>query len=288
VKVKTITANPLHPNGSGPRKNRDKATVPGPSLASAEPLIIAHRGARDQAPDNTRSAFERALEHPVDGIELDVQMSADGVPVLYHDATLFRILHRRRRLSTLTYAELATYDWGAWFDPAFAGEPLLTLDQALALLARRTRLLIEIKSQPIEQRSGRVSVLAQKVAALLAHPLYRSCQANIHILSFDPHVLDVIQRIAPQWRFILNLSEKEPTRIMAAPPEFTGRLWAVDVKFSHLSAELVQWARHHHLRVFTYTCNTRQQVHKAMNLAVDGMLTDRPGWLTAYLGRSMD
>jgi glycerophosphoryl diester phosphodiesterase len=255
------------------------------AFESPPPLIIAHRGARDQAPDNTRSAFERALKYPVDGIELDVQMTADGVPVLFHDRTLFRILQRRQRLSTLKYRELAQYDWGAWFDPAFAGEPLLTLEQTLRLLGRRTRLLIEIKSRPHEQRSGRAYELARKVAAMSADPGYGIAQDAIHILSFDFKILEIARRTAPQWRYVLNVSEKEPNMIMAAPAESLAVLWAVDIKTSNLSADLVQWAHRHHLRVFTYTCNSRPQVHSAMNLGVDGILTDRPGWLTKYLGR---
>jgi glycerophosphoryl diester phosphodiesterase len=252
---------------------------------SPTPLIIAHRGARDQAPDNTRSSFELALKHPVDGIELDVQMTADGVPVLFHDRTLFSILQRRQRLSTLKYSELADYDWGAWFDPAFTGEPLLTLEQTLRLLGRRTRLLIEIKSRPHEQRSGRVYELARKVAAMPADPGYRVAQDAIYILSFDPKVLEIAHRTAPQWRYVLNVSEKEPNMIMSAPAESLAFLWALDIKISKLTADLVQWARRHRLRVFTYTCNSRRQVHSAMNLGVDGILTDRPGWLTEYLGR---
>lgn len=256
-----------------------------PPPESIIPLIIAHRGARDQAPDNTRSAFERALKHPVDGIELDVQMSADGVPVLYHDRTLFRIVQRRQRISSLQYSELAQREWGGWFGSAFTGEPLLTLEQTLRMLGRQTRLLIEIKSRPHEQRSGHAYKLARKVAVMPADPVYGVPQDAVHILSFDPKVLEIAHQIAPQWRYVLNVSEKEPNMIMATPAEVLGRLWAVDIKIGNLSAELVQWARRHHLRVFTYTCNSRPQVNTAMNLGVDAILTDRPGWLTEYLGR---
>ena len=114
------------------------------------PWIIAHRGARDEAPENTCSAFERALTYPIDGIELDVQMSRDGLVVVYHDWTIRRLARRGRYVFALDREELAALDWGAWFHPDFAGEPMPTLGGILSRLGPRTRWLIEIKSHPAD------------------------------------------------------------------------------------------------------------------------------------------
>ena len=248
------------------------------------PWQVAHRGARDEAPENTRSAFERALLYPIDGIELDVQMTADSVPVIFHDRTLYRIACRRLRVSDLSYDELKQMDWGRWFHPDFAGEPILTMEQTLSLFGRRTRLLIEIKSRPYDQSCGHSNKLTQNLLQILADEKYHLSTERICILSFDPRVLLLAYDLAPGWRYVLNLLEAEANTIMEALPHETSHLWAVCVKISKLSQPLVQWAKERDLRVFTYTCNGPNQVRKALRLGVDAIISDRPGWLTRFTG----
>ena len=260
----------------------------------SRPWAIAHRGARDEAPENTRSAFEQALIYPIDGIELDVQMSRDGELVIHHDETLVRRLDHistsarldhRCRVADVSFAQLNTLDWGGWYARAFAGEPLLTLDQVLAWFGGQTRLMIEIKSQVQDQRSGRVQEITKKVIGLLASPGVDVSADRIHLLSFDADVLSLAHELAPQWRYVLNLPEKNPDIIMGMPSRSWAHLWAVDAKISRLTPELAAWSRKRNLRVFTYTCNTPRQVNKALSLGVDAILSDKPGWLTRYLGR---
>lgn len=249
------------------------------------PWCIAHRGARDEAPENTISAFERALGYPIDGIELDVQLSADGVAVIYHDPTLYRVTGRRFAVAGRTRAQLAHLDWGRWFAPAYAGEPLNTLDQTLARFAARTRLFIEIKSAAADRKAGRSDALTRRVVALLADLPRTIPGSNIHVLSFDPQVLALARQLAPQWRYVLNVPENQVEEIMTWPGPAIDPLWAVDVRIHRLSPTLVQWARSRGLRVFTYTCNTPRQVQKALALGVDGIISDRPGWLAGYLAQ---
>jgi glycerophosphoryl diester phosphodiesterase len=81
---------------------------------SARP-IIAHRGASGSAPENTMAAFRLAAELGADAFELDVRLTADGVPVLLHDRMLDRTTDRTGRLRALTLEQLAEVDAGAWF-----------------------------------------------------------------------------------------------------------------------------------------------------------------------------
>ena len=107
---------------------------------------IAHRGASRDRPENTLSAFDEALRRGADAIELDLQLSRDGVPVVYHDRTLARAGGGRRRMSQLTLAQLRRLDAGFRSD-AFGGERIPTLTAVLRRYARRTRLLLEIKTR---------------------------------------------------------------------------------------------------------------------------------------------
>jgi len=245
------------------------------------PWCIAHRGARKEAPDNTRSAFMRALNYPIDGIELDVQMSADGALVLYHDRTLFRLGAGRKRIADLTFSQLQQLDWGGWFHPDFSREPLMTLDQLLPLLNRGPRLLIEIKSHPSEQTSGHAYRLTEKVISMVTRPQYSAYQDRLLILSFDARALSMVHRLAPQLNLVLNLTGLEPPEVVFK----NDFLWAIDVAISKLTEPLVKMARNRDYKIMTYTCNGPRQVAKAMRLGIDAIISDRPGWLTKYLGR---
>ncbi|MFN6962696.1 MAG: glycerophosphodiester phosphodiesterase [Pyrinomonadaceae bacterium] len=136
------------------------------------PLIIAHRGASAAAPENTLAAFRRATECGAEGVEFDVRLAADGVPVVIHDATLERTAGRREAVSQLTSRELARADVGSWFNRArpklandeFAGEGVPTLASVLDLLAGFDgRLYVELKSEDADLRP-----LCRAVAGTLA------------------------------------------------------------------------------------------------------------------------
>ncbi|SNS44295.1 glycerophosphoryl diester phosphodiesterase [Anaerovirgula multivorans] len=108
--------------------------------------IVAHRGWSSLAPENTLSALELALkEDRIDKIEIDIQMTKDGIVVLHHDFELQRTSNGRGLLSTRSYKELLELDFGSWFSPKFKGEKIPTLEEALALVDNKKELIIEIK-----------------------------------------------------------------------------------------------------------------------------------------------
>lgn len=239
------------------------------------PWIIAHRGARDEAPENTGAALRRASALAIDGVEFDVQMSSDGVLVLFHDRTLMKINKSRSRIADLTQQHLEQIDWGSWYSTTFAGEPLTTLEKALAILKHCPNICIEIKSTPTDRETGHVHRLTDRIVELLNRPGVLDTKNRSLILSFDPDVLARAHRLDDRLRYVLNLPNKNPLR---QEPE-TGHLWAVGVRIGDLSAQLVQWARGRSLKVFTYTCNGPRQVGKALRTGVDGIITDKPAWL---------
>jgi glycerophosphoryl diester phosphodiesterase len=251
-------------------------------MASVQrPWCIAHRGARNEAPENTRSAFLRALSYPIDGIELDLQMSADGVPLVFHDRTLQRVGGGRRRIADLPLDQLQQLDWGGWFHPDFTGEPLMSLDGLLKMLDRCARWLIEIKSRPGERSSGHARRLTEKVVAMISQPQYSAFHDRLYVLSFDAEVLSLVHQLAPHLRTVRNLE-----RYQALESVGDGRqLWAIDVPIENLSPPVVQWARNRDLHIISYTCNDSKQVDKAVRFGIDAIISDRPDWLTQYLGR---
>jgi len=112
------------------------------------PRIVAHRGASEEAPENTLSAFRRAWELGVECVELDVHVTKDGEVVVMHDATTKRIGGRDRKIADQTLAELRELDVGSWKSLAFRGEKIPTLGDVLATIPSGRTLVVEIKSGP--------------------------------------------------------------------------------------------------------------------------------------------
>jgi len=253
------------------------------SNTHSAPLIIAHRGARVEAPENTAAAFERATDYPVDGIELDVQMSADAVPVLFHDKTLKKISGHRKRVADLPWKTLETLDAGAWFGPSFAGEPLLTLQRLLETFAGRTRLLIEIKVFAADRRTGRTSQLIDAVLAALADPRHAACRGSFSILSFDARALLEAWRRAPDLPYVLDVARADAKRLPALSSPVLKCLCGLCVQCGGISPSLVKWAHGLGKQVLAYTCNESATLKKMLDAQVDGILTDDPGWLVRRL-----
>ena len=117
------------------RENSWRPWLPGQSttLPGLAP-VIGHRGAAGCAPENTLASFRKAREQGAAWVEFDVMLSRDEVPVLIHDETLERTTNGRGRVNQLTAAELQSLDAGCRFGPEFVGEPIPTLEAAVAVL----------------------------------------------------------------------------------------------------------------------------------------------------------
>ncbi len=109
------------------------------------PFLWAHRGASSCAPENTLAAFAAAVEAGADGLELDIHLSRDGVPVVIHDETLKRTTDGSGVVARMTRLQLRQLDAGSWFSAEFAGEQIPSLETVLQLFAGKLRLNLELK-----------------------------------------------------------------------------------------------------------------------------------------------
>jgi glycerophosphoryl diester phosphodiesterase len=245
---------------------------------SKKPLLISHRGAHREAPENSCRAFERALDYGVDGIEIDVQLSEDGVPMLYHDVTTCKVTGRRKRFSSYTCEQLQDLDLGE--DGVCIGIP--TLAETLDRFAGRTRLFVEIKSKKHDRLAGRSLALTEKVIAAL-RGLKKGLREKVRILSFDPDVLKRTHQLAPDLKCVLNANGLDKWCVSSGDlidkRVSMGFLNALNLERKSLSLDIVKWAHDRGIEIFTYCCNTRPQVMRALDLGVDGIMSDKPGWL---------
>lgn len=153
---------------------------------NAVAAIVAHRGAAGQAPENTLVGLRKGIQAGASFIEFDIRRTADGHFVLMHDATVDRTTNDRGEVRQLTLAQLRELDAGAWFGVEFAGEPVPTFSQALALLADWPgAIVVEVKDPTANDTVAFLSA----VAGLPSN--------KVQLVSFDHEWLAEIRRQAP-------------------------------------------------------------------------------------------
>jgi len=246
--------------------------------ARTPPWVIAHRGASRDCPENTFAAFDEALRQGCDAIELDVQLSRDGVPVVYHDKTLTRAGGGRKRVHRVDARELNALDVGARLDRRFRGQHIPALEAVLDRYGDRTRLLIEIKAREGAAGRERHLELARSVAALVRR---KKLERRVILLSFDDEILAACLEHAPEIPRVLNI--KPPPTPTNDLRERMRSLDALSANVRTLASEFASGVAHAGLPLLVYTCNTSRRVERAIAAGATGVMSDRPGWLTGYL-----
>lgn len=237
------------------------------------PRVVAHRGASVACPENTLAAFAEGLRRGADGLELDLQLTRDGVPVVYHDKTL-RKLGGKGPICAHTLAELRELDAGAWFGRAHRGERIPTLDDVLRRFGRRADLLLEIK--PHDEPPARVEALARAVSVAA----YLRAKRRARILSFDPVVLRHVARIVPQLPRVRLVEKKPAARELA---RLLAEAEALCLPAREVDPDLGEAVRRRGAQLWVYRCDTGRTLTRALRSNVDGIITDRPDWLRAEL-----
>jgi glycerophosphoryl diester phosphodiesterase len=249
-----------------PRKERRNET--------SEPRVIAHRGASRDRPENTLAAFDEALAQGADGIELDVQVSADGVPVVWHDGTLARAGGGRARVEREGLAALRRLDPAHRLDSRFRGLHIPTLEEVLSRYGRRTRLLVELKLPS----GSDVARASRTVIALIRR---MRLEDDVLLLSFDPEVLDACAAQAPRVGRVLNLAP--PQRLGPRLASRLPGLYALSTDVRKLTPGFASGLHARGGRLLVYTCNTARAVERALDCHAQGIMSDRPAWLGATI-----
>lgn len=161
-------------------------------------MIIAHRGASADAPENTLSAFQEAIRQRADAIELDVQLTYDKKLIIMHNPTLNKTTTGSGQVATKTLQEIKQLDAGIKFSKRFKGEKIPTLEEVFNTFGKQTNYVVELKFYQFFPGS-----FAQQVYnTVLEHDLIN----NTLFLSFDPRLLIQIKKINPNvkicWAFI--------------------------------------------------------------------------------------
>ena len=230
------------------------------------PLWIAHRGAGKLAPENTLAAFRIGAAHGFRAFECDAKLTADGVAVLLHDATLERTTNGQGLAGAQAWSSLALLDAGSWHSRAFAGEPLASLEAVARFCLRNGFALnIEIKPTPgSEAQTGRE--VARKALAL-----WSSATLKPLLSSFRPEALAGAKETAPELPRALLLDS-----LWAGWGEVARELACVAVVANHklIDADLVEQLLASGMRLLAYTVNEPEDTERLLALGLDGLITD--------------
>jgi glycerophosphoryl diester phosphodiesterase len=237
---------------------------------SVKPMLIAHRGGSLEAPENTLASFRHAIEVGAKYVELDVQMSKDGVLVVIHDDTLDRTTNGMGSVGEHTYDELKKLDAGSHFAPEYSGETIPTLREVLELCAGAdVGVVIEIKSPHLYPG------MVEKTALLLADMKTRGTE-NYWCISFDHDAIRHMRSLAPAMPLGYLYAPSEQTFVY---PDATVQARCPYFRTALAHPDQVEQVRAMGKNVFVYTVDTEEDVRSLAKIGVVGMVTDRPGAL---------
>lgn len=252
------------------------------------PLIIGHRGASAAAPENTLAAFARAIEAGADGIEFDVRLSADGVPVVIHDATLARTGLIKGVVADLSAEVLQTTSVGSWFrrhpnagEVDFSNEKLPSLRQVFELFADHAGLLyLEMKSEVGE--GDRLA--AEVVGTIRKH----SMGERVIVSSFDISSVKAVKKVDSGIRTAAVFEPKvsRPVALVRRMKlvEIAKACGADEIALHHALAgrRLVEKAKQSQLEVVVWTVDNPRWIERARSQGIRALITNDPAIMLRY------
>lgn len=224
--------------------------------------ITAHRGASDGAPENTMASIALAIEEGADYVELDVRLTADGVPVLLHDKTLSRTTGVSKKVEQVTYKELATYDAGSSYSKQYAGEAVPRLEDVLKKYGGKIGFNLELKDKESKE-------LVRLVVKLIeAHGMEESCV----VTSMSYPQLEWVKERKPTIRtgYILSLAYGDFSEWKAA--DF------LSIRSGFLTENVVKEAHALGKEVHVWTVNKEKELIRMKTIGVDNIITDKPAY----------
>lgn len=237
-----------------------------------QPLVIAHRGASGEMPENTLPAFERAVEQSADMIETDLHLTRDGVVVIHHDAILER-LGEKGEIRDHTAAELAALNAapGAGFEARMP-----TLLDVLDGFGDRMEFNLELKVGSRTPYEGMEEQVLNAVSE-------RGLLSRMLFSSFDDSVLARLRALSADARIAVLVSPRAPLGILKRADRV--RAEAINPHVSMITPRMVRSAHAASLRVFPYTANEEAEMMRLIEAGVDGIITNYPAQLRALLPR---
>lgn len=245
-------------------------------LKHIDVIAIAHRGSSSEAPENTLASFRLAKELGADYLELDVQLTRDGVPVVFHDDVITRTTNSKHAhaISDVDLADLRNLDAGSWFGPEFAGEKIPTLEEAIKLaLELNINVMVEIKTGNWSDAN-----IVQTSWEVLKRAPSEYLQKSILLASLSASILRIVKQTAPHQQLI---------SVVESGLEFEEHA-SIGAQIVALNHELVNknYADRVHARkqkLWAWTVDDLAVVRHCISLGTTGLITNKPRAILEYL-----
>jgi len=239
-------------------------------FAHEKPLIMGHRGFQTHYPENTLASFMAAVKAGVQYVELDVTLTRDGQVAVIHDDTVDRTTNGIGPVHRYTLDGLRKLDAGGWFHPRFSGEHIPALGEVLEKIAGKARVNIEIKSHmrttgaPVGEIEGAVVDLVRS----------KKMELQVLISSFDPAVLKSVRQLSTTipLAYISKYSRHAETLAQCQALE----VYSYHPNLEFLDRRQVNMMRQAGIYVFPYNINDENDICKAFDLGVDGLIAKNP------------
>lgn len=231
-------------------------------------IIFAHRGASKAAPENTMSAFKKAIEMGAGGIELDTHLTSDGYLVVNHDDILGRTCNGEGPIMQHDLKYLRGLDFGGWFLEEFAGEQIPLLSDVFELLNGKDIILnVEIKATPGYYIEG----IEHEVAKMIKS--FNFTEKTI-VSSFNHYVLVNLKRKNPE----ITTAPLYGDGVFAYIGEYAKTIGAGAIHpiFRSVTPEVIESCREHNIKINSWTIDNDSDITLAKKMGVDGIITNVP------------
>ncbi len=239
-------------------------------------LNIAHRGASDRYPENTMAAFKGAVEDGADMVELDVRLTKDGIPVIFHNAWLDTPADAVEYIAHSALEAIKELDIGTWFHPEFADERIPTLEEVLAFAKGKINLNIELKTDE-ERREGRL----EKACLELVEKY--NMEEQVLFSSFDTKAIKRIKSCKPSIRTALLYTHsffewRKPSALVEKC-----NTDAFHCTYMQLTRRRLADLKKHNIPVIVYTVNNQSKMKELIEMGANGIITDKPELLSKVI-----
>jgi glycerophosphoryl diester phosphodiesterase len=249
-------------------------------------LIIAHRGASHDAPENTLSAFKLAMEQGADGFEADFYLTSDGNIACFHDKDTERISGKKLLVVKTPLKELQALDVGRWKGPQWKGERMPTMEDALAAVPRDKKIFIELKSS--------VEIVAPMAKVIEASSLEPE---QIVIISFHAEAIAECKKKLPHVKslWLCRYEEQNDGSMTPGVEEVAATLKRIradglgsQAEMKHFDEAFIDRLRKLGCREFSvWTVDDPRVADYYQRLGAWSITTNRPGWMREQM-KAMD
>lgn len=243
-------------------------------MKTVKPLVIAHRGASKEAPENSLAAFILGVKQGCDMIELDIHLTKDKQIVVIHDHTLERTTNGMGEIANLDYEDIKGYDCGQWFSDQYTGEYVPLLEEVMMKVPASVQFNVEIKAA---EAPGMVSCLidvlnkTDRIGSTVVSSFHYGCLAEL-------------KKQLPEIR-IGMLYHPEVADFTRFEEESGVEVFSLHPHYPLVTEAYMETANAAGKTVYPWTADEEADLNRLINLGVAGIITNKPDLLRMILDR---